>query len=782
MVVLMAGGPVYADLITDDSTSTTITLRWTAPGDDGNNGCAAVYDIRYSTSMITEADWNSAVQAVNEPSPQPAGAQESFVITNLLPSTTYYFAVKAADEADNWSAMSNVATRTTGAEQTPPSNIANLLAVNPTTGAITLTWTAPGDDGNSGQAAEYDIRYATSSINDTNWGAATQVLNEPSPQAAGSPESFTVSGLQSGQIYYFAIKTADEVPNWSNLSNIASASTLVPNIPPGDVEDLLVVNPTSSSLTLSWTAPGADGDQGTASQYDIRYSTSTINDSSWLNSTQVQNEPAPQPAGTQQMVAINGLIPNTTYYFALKSADEINQWSGLSNIASGSTAEEQDQTAPGPIVDLRYPDVTESSIVLAWTAPGDDGNQGQASEYDIRYSLVNITYANWGTCTRVQNVPAPQPAGNSESFTITGLPPNTAYYVAIRTCDEVPNYSLLSNIIHPRTNNEQTPPSAVTNLQITQANGTNVTLSWTAPGDDGDQGRATTYDIRYSTTQLTNGNWNLAVQISGEPAPQVAGSQEEFTVTGLQPEVTYYFAIKTADEVPNWSAISNIVHTTTPDQTPPAAINDLSAATGNDLGAINISWTSPGDDGQEGTADYYIIKTSTQPIDESNWDLASTVNDPPSPREGGSPQGFILTYLNPGVVYYVAMKSVDDYENTSAISNLASATARPLGLDGIDDLASLPSDYDLQQNYPNPFNPSTKISFALPEPAHVNLVIYDSGGRRVATLANGYYSAGVYSITWEGREDDGLQVATGLYVYNLQANDYVESKKMVYLK
>ena len=107
----------------------------------------------------------------------------------------------------------------------PPAPIADLAAINPTAGSITLTWTASGDDGYSGTASQYDIRYSTSSINESNWAIAIQCVGEPSPKAAGSSESFTVSGLSPNSLYHFGMKTADEIPNWSTLSNIAVART-----------------------------------------------------------------------------------------------------------------------------------------------------------------------------------------------------------------------------------------------------------------------------------------------------------------------------------------------------------------------------------------------------------------------------------------------------------------------------------------------------------------------------------------------------------------------------
>ena len=105
---------------------------------------------------------------------------------------------------------------------------------------------------------------------------------------------------------------------------------------------------------------------------------------------------------------------------------------------------------------------------------------------------------------------------------------------------------------------DATPPDAVSDLATGTVTATSVQLSWTAPGDDGATGTATTYDIRYSTSTITEGNWASATQANGEPSPQVAGSSESFTVTGLPASTTHYFVIKTSDEVPNESAISNV--------------------------------------------------------------------------------------------------------------------------------------------------------------------------------------------------------------------------------
>ncbi len=157
---------------------------------------------------------------------------------------------------------------------TAPADVADLAAGNATSSAVTLTWTAPGDDSSTGTAAAYDIRYSNSTITEANWDAATQVTGEPTPSAAHSNESMVVSGLSPSTTYYFAIKTADEVPNSSGLSNVASATTLEPGINLaylGAFEVSNVVNVYNGDLAYYPSGNGGAGSlfisRGTANSY-----------------------------------------------------------------------------------------------------------------------------------------------------------------------------------------------------------------------------------------------------------------------------------------------------------------------------------------------------------------------------------------------------------------------------------------------------------------------------------------------------------------------------------
>lgn len=90
-------------------TETPVTLAWSAPGDDGNKGAAVLYSIRYSTETAVLYEWHFATQVFDEPAPHPAGTVEEFVVTGLSPDSNYYFAIKAQDDAGNWSPLSNIA-------------------------------------------------------------------------------------------------------------------------------------------------------------------------------------------------------------------------------------------------------------------------------------------------------------------------------------------------------------------------------------------------------------------------------------------------------------------------------------------------------------------------------------------------------------------------------------------------------------------------------------------------------------------------------------------------
>ena len=102
------------------------------------------------------------------------------------------------------------------------------------------------------------------------------------------------------------------------------------------------------------------------------------------------------------------------------------------------------------------------------------------------------------------------------------------------------------------------------------------------------------------------------------------------------------------------------------------------------------------------------------------------------------------------------------------------------------ELNTTPSQYSLSQNFPNPFNPETKIQFDIPgtrtTKANTRLAIYNASGQLVRVLVDEMRAPGSYEVQWDGRDNLGQFVASGIYIYKLISGDFVSTKKMILLR
>jgi len=328
-------------------------------------------------------------------------------------------------------------------DTTPPAAIANLALGSWTQTSALVTWTSPGDDNAVGTATSYDLRFSTSAITAANFGSAAPVAGEPVPAVAGTTQNLTVSGLTAGTTYFFAMKTSDEVPNPSAISNVPSGATLVTpdTTPPAAIANLALGSWTQTSALVTWTSPGDDNAVGTATSYDLRFSTSAITAANFGSAAPIAGEPVPAVAGSAQNMTVSGLTAGTTYFFAMKTSDEVPNPSTISNVPTGATLPLPDTTPPAVVMSLAVVGVTSTSLTLSWLAPGDDGSSGTAALYDIRWSTGVITAIDFAAATVLSNSPSPAPAGTTESLTLTGLVPGQTIWVALRASDEVGNWS-----------------------------------------------------------------------------------------------------------------------------------------------------------------------------------------------------------------------------------------------------------------------------------------------------------------------------------------------------
>jgi len=181
-------------------------------------------------------------------------------------------------------------------------------------------------------------------------------------------------------------------------------------------------------------------------------------------------------------------------------------------------------------------DKNYSDLSYKWEyAPGEDAQGGWALIAEIKNTPVqNDLLAQWQAQSLLEG-----------SYTLRLTVKNSQSQVEVKRQN-----------IQVKAPTDTISPGTVADLATSKLKSNSITLIWTAPGDDGDAGTVTAYEIRYS--DVTPFNWDKATQISKPPIPQPAGTQENFTVTGLSPSTTYYFALKAVDEAGNWSDTSNI--------------------------------------------------------------------------------------------------------------------------------------------------------------------------------------------------------------------------------
>lgn len=194
-----------------------------------------------------------------------------------------------------------------------------------------------------------------------------------------------------------------------------------------------------------------------------------------------------------------------------------------------------------------------------------------------------------------------------------------------------------------------------------------------------------------------------------------------------------------------------------------------------------------------GLADGFVLITSGGAANnQSSKDILSisdTLTTKAFLNYGGSPTNVAGAAYSNGASKALVMgfgwEGINDEEDRTELlgTMVAYLDSVSVGIDDLADPATQPNDFALAQNFPNPFNPTTSIAFQLPQQAEVSLVIYNTLGERVRVLTSQSYAAGTHQLTWDGKNDNGSEIGSGIYFYRLTANQqFVDMKKMVLLK
>jgi hypothetical protein len=304
----------------------------------------------------------------------------------------------------------------------------------------------------------------------------------------------------------------------------------------------------------------------------------------------------------------------------------------------------------------------------------------------------------------------------------------------------------------------------------------NSTWDPTSSYDDGSSaasGDVDYFEVRFASAQIDDETkWNAATQVNSTGKPSSFNGSNAWQIyMGDVPAGYYYYAIKTRDAQGYWSDMGAGCYTTAPDYSLPVTLSVFQAK--GSYGKIYVDWST---ESEVDALGFNLFRDTSEEF-ENPVLVASYENHPDLLCQGTSATGFDYSFVDreqvePEVTYYYKLEAVDINGRSEQSEMEASAAALPL-----------PTDYVIGPNFPNPFNPNTRFDLKLPENAKVSLIVYDAIGREVTRiLDNETLEAGIHQLDWNGTNNQGMPMPSGIYFTRLQAANAQRIMKMLLLK
>jgi hypothetical protein len=249
------------------------------------------------------------------------------------------------------------------------------------------------------------------------------------------------------------------------------------------------------------------------------------------------------------------------------------------------------------------------------------------------------------------------------------------------------------------------------------------------------------------------------VQVSSVVPVQVPFYAAVVPTLGDEEDATYVVSSHTPNPQVNWKSFPKFGRSV--DNLIPTAPTSLA---GNPIGQdIELTW----DESPDPDFNYFSIRRGDQPGFDPN--IGTEV--------GTTTETIFLDVSVPGGDWFYRVVAYDFNGNEGEFSDEISV---PMGIEPTSN--NIPKEFALHQNYPNPFNPETWIAFDLPKATDVSITIYNTLGQKVRTLVSDASPAGSYKVLWDGNNDNGAMVASGIYIYTIKAGTFVQSRKMTFMK
>jgi phosphodiesterase/alkaline phosphatase D-like protein len=720
-----------------NKTATTITLGWDT--DEAGDSFVEFETLGKATTT------NTLSQIVGD------GANvvdHTVTLTNLDSATTYRYVVRSADINQNGPTRSRESSVTTLQlrDVEPP-----VIELGPIVSAITdrqatIIWETD-EPADSYVEFGFDTTFGNPDTLAADYVDSLFVPNLTRQLTEDvTVHKVTLTNLIPDTTYVFHVASVDLAGNGPTTSfDTMFATQAGPDtIPPAFVVAPHVVSSTDQTVTVSWTTDEL-------SDSFVRYdSAAAVGKRIALRKAGVNVELYENNVGsvddvTEHVVTLTGLGTGTEYMYGVGSIDKSNQETITAVPLSFTTAAAPDTLAPEVPANVEAIPGNES-VYLRWSAIPNIA--GDLSGYNIyRAEIVGGTI-------------------QGDFVEVASQVPETNYYDEGRPNDQTVAYRVTSlDNVTPMNNESESselifttpsltaiPPAPVPVGPLTGEIANSVTPVFSFSNGEGVRPLVSgTVAISIDSTFLTD-----VVMVTDIPLGDVTSTYS--FPSELQPQTVYYWRSRTFDGIFNgpWSDVQSFSI---------ELVTAVELQTFEGVGHRNIvtlHWETALETDNLGFNIFRRRRGETE-FEQINRDmLFSNGND--------SFYEFADTEVEIGAEYRYRLEAVDVLGRTQELGQVVVAV-------------EVPKTFVLHANYPNPFNPVTQIRFDLPTGQKVSLQIYDILGRHIATVVdNQPLDAGYYQFAWNGANRNGLQVASGVYLYRIQAGRFVKTRKMLLLK
>ncbi|MDP2363221.1 MAG: T9SS type A sorting domain-containing protein [Ignavibacteria bacterium] len=645
----------------------------------------------------------------------------------------------------------------------PPTTIANLAVIDPTSNSLKLTWTAPLDTSYGGVKA-YDIRRSNVPINDIiAFNNATQIPFSGQPATAGSPESIEITGLNFNTTYYFAIRSRDFWQNWSMISNSPGGNTLF--APQVAVNPVSVYNVMMPAMVVIDT---------------VLISNSSTNSSTLDYSISLVNNTFPGNMMNARVIPVANQFAKAIVDSKEDSNEDPNEdIYGLAIEGQGGPDlfgyKWIDSNEPNGPQYVWYDITTNPSAVLVSFPNGtlDDGYTNAiplgfnmkyyGTEYPNIYLSTNgflsFTALTSSTYTNAQ-IPGTAVPNNMVAMfwddldgrtqgTVHRLQDGNKFYIQFTNWQKYLGTGSLTFQVVLYQNGKI----------MVYYNNMNATLNSATVGIEnaaGNDGLQVTYNANYVQN-------NLAIQFSAEPdwLSNNNSSGRIYNGNSLAVELTFH-----SEDYPlGYYSMDMLINSNDPgtpsltvpvsmDVVIPVELTSFNLTTDNNN--VNLRWSTATETNNHG----FSIERKIN--GKSDWSEITFIEGNGTTTEKID---YNFTDKSLAVGLYSYRLKQNDLDGTFSYSKEIEVEVVP------------PKEFALYQNYPNPFNPSTTIKFSLPVQSQVKLNLYNNIGEQVAGIYSGALEAGYHEVNFNGSE-----LSSGVYFYSIEAGEFRSVKKMMLIK